>query len=121
MNRYCFQLQVDPTQLDEYTRRHAAVWPEMLHALQASGWRNYSLFLRSDGLVIGYVETEGTLAEARASMAATEANARWQAEMAPLFLGVDGPPDTGLTELTEVFHLEDQLASLSAEEEGTAS
>jgi L-rhamnose mutarotase len=32
-------------------------------------------------------------------------NARWQAEMAPFFEGVDGRPDEGMTPLTEVFHL----------------
>lgn len=114
MNRYCFQLRVDPARIDEYRRRHAAVWPEMLRALEASGWSNYSLFLRGDGLLIGYVETPGTLAEAQAAMAATEVNARWQAEMAPFFLDLDGSPDTGFVELTEVFHLEDQLAAAAA-------
>ena len=45
-------------------------------------------------------------------MAATEVNARWQAEMAPFFTGIDGrPPDEGLALLEEVFHLEDQLAA----------
>ena len=27
---YCFQLQVKPDRIEEYTTRHAAVWPEML-------------------------------------------------------------------------------------------
>ena len=57
MQRVCFQLQVRPDRLEEYTRRHAAVWTDMLHALGDSGWHNYSLFLRPDGLLIGYVET----------------------------------------------------------------
>ena len=45
-------------------------------------------------------------------MAATEVNARWQAEMAEFFeeLG-DRAPDTGFVRLEEVFHLEDQLAA----------
>ena len=45
MTRVCFQLQVDPDRLDEYRRRHAAVWPEMLRELAASGRRNYSCLL----------------------------------------------------------------------------
>lgn len=121
MNRYCFQLQVDPAQLAEYTARHAAVWPDMLRALEASGWHNYSLFLRPDGLLIGYVESEGTLAEAQAAMAATDVNARWQAEMAPFFVDLDGSPDTGFLPLTEVFHLEEQLAALTPDTESTPS
>ena len=112
MNRFCFQLQVDPDHIAEYRKRHAAVWPDMLRALQASGWCNYSLFLREDGLLIGYVEASVSLDELQAAMADTEVNARWQADMAQFFVGLDGQPDTGFTKLTEVFHLEDQLATL---------
>ncbi|GAA1859362.1 L-rhamnose mutarotase [Microbacterium koreense] len=114
MNRYCFQLMVDPAHLDEYKRRHAAVWPEMLAALSAAGWHNYSLFVRDDGLLIGYFESPGTLAEAQEAMAGTDVNARWQAEMAPFFAGLEGSPDTGFVQLTEVFHLEDQLRDAAA-------
>jgi L-rhamnose mutarotase len=108
--RVCFQLQVKPQLIQEYTRRHAAVWPEMLAALKNSGWHNYSLFLRPDGLLIGYFETD-SLPEAQARMAATEVNARWQAEMAGFFEDLDGAPDEGFLQLTEVFNLEDQLAA----------
>jgi L-rhamnose mutarotase len=110
MQRVCFQLQVRPERLEEYKARHKAVWPEMLSALADTGWHNYSLFLRDDGLLIGYFETP-SLDRALAGMAATEVNARWQAEMAELFEDLDGArPDTGFLRLEEVFHLEDQLA-----------
>jgi L-rhamnose mutarotase len=103
--RYCFQLQVRPERMAEYVERHQAVWPDMQDALRATGWRNYSLFLREDGLLIGYVESDD-LAASQAAMARTEVNARWQAEMAPFFTGIDGgPPDEGFRLLTEVFHL----------------
>ena len=111
MSRYCFLLQVRPDRLEEYRERHRAVWPEMLRALAATGWRNYSLFLRDDGLLVGYVESDDLEAAQRA-MAATDVNARWQAEMAPFFVGLAGrPPDQGFLLLEEVFHLEDQLAA----------
>ena len=109
MQRVCFQLQVKADRIEEYKARHAAVWPEMLQALAATGWHNYSLFLRADGMLIGYFETP-SLADALAGMAATEVNGRWQSEMAEYFeeLG-DARPDTGFLQLEEVFHLEDQL------------
>jgi L-rhamnose mutarotase len=114
MRRVCFQLQVRPERLEEYRDRHRAVWPEMLRALASTGWRNYSLFLRPDGLLIGYFETD-SLARAQAGMAATEVNARWQAEMAEFFVDLgDARPDTGFVELEEIFHLEDQLAQLAS-------
>lgn len=110
MRRVCFQLQVKPERMAEYKLRHAAVWPDMLHALAETGWHNYSLFLRPDGLLIGYFETP-SLADAQAGMARTEVNGRWQAEMAEFFVDLgDAAPDTGFIELEEVFHLEDQLA-----------
>ena len=108
MPRYCFSLQVRPDRMEEYAERHRAVWPEMLAALEETGWRNYSLFLREDGLLIGYVESDD-LDAARAAMAATEVNARWQAEMAPYFTQLEGAPDEGFVLLHEVFHLDDQL------------
>ncbi|GAA1768921.1 L-rhamnose mutarotase [Agromyces humatus] len=112
--RVCFQLQVKPERIDEYRERHAAVWPDMLRALKATGWNNYSLFLRDDGLLIGYVETP-SIVEAQAAMAGTDVNARWQAEMADFFVDLDVPPDEGFLRLTEVFHLEDQLAAVVAD------
>ena len=110
MPRACFQLQVRPDRIEEYKARHAAVWPDLLRALHETGWHNYSLFLREDGLLIGYFETPDSVTAAQAGMAATEVNARWQAEMSEFFeeLG-DARPDTGFVQLREVFHLEDQL------------
>lgn len=108
MQRVCFTLQVRPDRLEEYRRRHEAVWPDMLAALRDAGWGNYSLFLRDDGLLVGYLETED-FAAAQAAMQEAEVNHRWQAEMAPFFVNLEGAPDTGMTLLTEVFNLEDQL------------
>jgi L-rhamnose mutarotase len=106
MERVCFLLQVRRDRLDEYRARHRAVWPEMRAALRDAGWSNYSLFLRDDGLLVGYVET-GDFAAAQAAMEATDVNARWQAEMAEFFELPSGErPDTGLTRLEEVFHLD---------------
>jgi len=112
MMRYCFTSRVDPGHLDLYRERHAAVWPEMLTALRDSGWRNYSLFLTETGLLIGYFEADDK-DQAQARMAATDINARWQAEMADLFaggsLGEQGNPDEGFSYVPEVFNLNDQL------------
>ena len=106
MQRICFLLKIKADRLDEYRARHAAVWPEMLAALSASGWRNYSLFLRDDGMLVGYLETDDFEA-ARTKMAATDVNARWQADMAPFFEQLaDRRPDEGLLMLDEVFHLD---------------
>jgi L-rhamnose mutarotase len=106
MERVCFQLQVKRERLAEYRARHEAVWPEMLEALSATGWRNYSLFLSETGMLIGYLECDDFEA-ARRGMEATHVNARWQAEMGEFFQDLEGRrPDEGLLVLAEVFHLD---------------
>jgi len=105
LRRICFALQVKPDRLEEYKARHRAVWPEMLDALRETGWNNYSLFLRPDGLLVGYLETED-FEHARAGIAAREVNARWQREMAGFFIQPEGLlPDRAMEPLEEIFHL----------------
>lgn len=105
MKRICFVLHVKPDRLEEYKARHRSVWPEMLAALRETGWNNYSLFLRPDGLLVGYLETED-FERARAGMAGREVNERWQREMAGFFIQPDGAlPDRAMEPLEEVFHL----------------
>jgi len=104
--RICFLLKVHPEKIEEYKIRHAQVWPEMLDALRATGWRNYSLFLRQDGLLVGYLETDD-FQKALAGMKDRQVNARWQAEMAPFFEKLtEGGADDNMLALEEVFHLE---------------
>ncbi|UFS61242.1 L-rhamnose mutarotase [Subtercola endophyticus] len=132
--KVCFEMQVKPDRLAEYRRRHAAVWPEMLRAIERSGRHNYSLFARDDGLIIGYFEVDD-LDESQRLLAADPATAGWEADMLDFFesptddanadtaeAGASGPSatgapagraDQGMLRLTEVFDLEGQLAALA--------
>ncbi|MEU2670845.1 L-rhamnose mutarotase [Streptomyces sp. NPDC007164] len=103
MQRVCFLLTIRKDRIDEYRERHASVWPDMLDALRAAGWHNYSLFLREDGLLVGYLETPDFDA-AREAMAATGVNERWQRDMAEFFEQSEAA-DEAMVPLTEVFHL----------------
>lgn len=104
--RVCFLLKVRQDKVEDYRSRHAHVWPEMLNALRETGWRNYSLFLRPDGLLVGYVEAED-FERCRAEMKNHPVNARWQAEMAPFFEAIEGgAADDHMAPLEEVFHLD---------------
>ncbi len=107
MPEYCLVGHVDPARLEEYREVHRRVWPELLVALRDAGWRRYSLFLRDDGTLIGYVEADD-LDAAQARVAATAVNRRWQAEMAALF-ATDGAPDEAWELVPQVFQLERQL------------
>jgi L-rhamnose mutarotase len=104
--RVCFLLKVRKEKVEEYQERHARIWPEMLDALRETGWRNYSIFLRPDGLLVGYLEADD-FEECSAGMKNYEVNARWQTEMAPFFeaLGESGADDN-MVPLAEVFHLD---------------
>lgn len=105
MQRVCFLLQVKKDRLEEYKDRHESVWPDMLQALSETGWHNYSLFLRPDGLLVGYFETP-SLQAALDGMAQREVNERWQAEMGDFFEELDGKrPDEGFEVLEQVFYL----------------
>jgi len=106
MQRICFLLQVKKDRLAEYKRLHKAVWPEMLAALRETGWHNYSLFLRDDGLLVGYLETPD-FAKAVAGMQTRDVNERWQKMMAPFFEDTGGAKaDEAMRPLAEVFHLD---------------
>jgi L-rhamnose mutarotase len=114
--RHCFRLQVRPERLADYIAAHEAVWPEMLNALASTGWQNYSIFVDTDGVLIGYFETEpGT--DPIAEMAQLEVNERWQAAMAPFFDGSDTTQTSGFRLLPEVFNLDSQLHALAEKTE----
>lgn len=105
MERICFVLQVKKDRLEEYRRRHQQVWPEMLHALRDTGWHNYSLFLREDGMLVGYVESPD-FQKALEGMKHLDVNARWQNEMRDFFEDAQGrDADRQIETLEQVFFL----------------
>jgi L-rhamnose mutarotase len=60
----------------------------MLAAPRWSGWRNYSLFMRSDGTLFGYFETPSSFEAALVGMAHEAIDARWRNFIAPFLEGV---------------------------------
>jgi len=105
MQRVCFILHVKKDRLEEYKERHKHVWPEMQEALRQTGWHNYSLFLRDDGMLVGYVETPD-FQKALDGMAALEVNGRWQREMREFFEDPQGrDADKQTQPLEQVFYL----------------
>jgi L-rhamnose mutarotase len=107
MKRVGFLLKVKADKLEEYKQHHQAVWPEMLDALRRTGWHNYSLFMRDDGLLFGYFETPDSFQAALEGMSKEEVNARWQEFMSPYFEELGGKQaDESMLQLQEVFHLD---------------
>ena len=107
MRRVGFVLQVKQDKIAEYKAHHKTVWPEMLDALQRTGWHNYSLFLREDGLLFGYFETPESFQAALEGMSKEDINKKWQDLMAPYFENLSGAhADKSMLQLEQVFHLE---------------
>ena len=105
MKRVGFLLKVREDKLAEYKEHHRNVWPEVLDALKRNGWRNYTLFMRPDGLLFGYFETPESFEAALAGMATEPASLKWQEFMKPYFEALDGKrPDQSMLELVEVAH-----------------
>lgn len=107
MKRIGFLLKVKQDKIAEYKKNHENVWPEMQEALSRTGWHNYSLFMREDGLLFGYFETPTDLQTALNGMSKEAINTKWQEMMAPFFESVSGGrADEILVELEEVFHMD---------------
>ena len=107
MERVGFQIQVKPERLEEYKEIHANVWPELLAEIKAAGLRNYTLWMRPDGLQFGYVECD-SWKDACDYLANSEVHTRWQEYMKD-YLVTETNSDNGgqpVQMLTNSFFLE---------------
>ena len=104
MKRVCFLLQVRRDRVEEYLEAHE-VWPEMLDAMRNVGIRDYSMFVREDGLLVGVFEAEDP-EESLRELGETEVSRRWQENMAPFFECGSGDLEKGGPEwLEEYFYM----------------
>ncbi len=76
MQRGFIGLVVNPERIDRYEELHANPWPDMIAAIAASGYRNYSGFRRGNHVVY-YGEYHPDLETVTARMGQTEVNTRW--------------------------------------------
>lgn len=77
MQRVGFLIKVKPDKVEEYKRLHKNVWPDLLAELKAAGIRNYSLWLRPDGMEFGYLECDDWQA-ACDYLTKSKVHERWQ-------------------------------------------
>ena len=78
--RGLFSLVIDPHQAERYDQLHAMPWPEMLEAIAAAGYREYTGFRRGAQVVYFghyYPDFESVIARINA----TEVAARWGATL----------------------------------------
>jgi len=83
MSTRAFRMQLKAGQVEEYKRRHDAIWPELTQALVDAGIYDYSIFLDEETLHLFAVLK---LREGETSTALPELPVmrRWWDSMAPL-------------------------------------
>jgi len=102
--RIAFRMEVHKDRIEEYRKRHDALWPEMIAALKAAGISDYSIWHdpETDHLYATLVRTDD---HTMADLPATEANRRWWAFMADIMdYNDDGTPT--VVALDRVFQLD---------------
>jgi L-rhamnose mutarotase len=105
MQRFGSVVRLRPETEQEYLRLHRAVWPDVLRQIEASGIRNYTIFLR-DGVLFSYYEYVGEDHEADlAAMARDPATRDWWQLTDPCQQPVEGAaPGQLWAPMAEVFH-----------------
>jgi L-rhamnose mutarotase len=74
--RGLFGLVIDPDRASDYEALHAAPWPDLMEAIEGSGFRKYTGFRRG-AHVVYYGEYYPDMDTVFARMASHEVNARW--------------------------------------------
>lgn len=104
MERLCFTFEIRPGTEAEYKRRHDEIWPELVEAIQSSGFENYSLF-RTGTTIIAYVECVPDVATAFSKLGPNEANARWSEWFTDVIVSLTDE-NGELYRVEEVWHLD---------------
>jgi L-rhamnose mutarotase len=107
MSRHGSVIRIEPEDLPEYRRLHAAVWPGVLETLTACNIRNYTIYHRN-GWLFSHFDYVGDDLEADwARMEADPITQEWHAVCMPLQRPLD---DRAAGEwwagMEELFHLD---------------
>lgn len=104
MERYAWKARVLEGQIEEYKRRHDAIWPEMVEVLRAAGIRNYTIWNVGDEL-FGYYECEKGADYAARVQAESPVVDRWNAYMKDVMVMEMDPRTGAQPRLEQVFFL----------------
>jgi L-rhamnose mutarotase len=100
--RALFGLVIDPERATDYEALHANPWPDMVAAIEASGFRNYTGFRRG-AHVVYYGEFYPDMGTVFRKMATYEVNDRWGAAFEGIITTITNP-DGNLITADEVYH-----------------
>lgn len=80
---HAFKMQLKPGTVEEYRRRHDAIWPELSALLTETGIRDYSIFLDEESLAL-FAVLRVTPDNTRETLADHPVMRRWWDYMAAL-------------------------------------
>ncbi|MBA3627121.1 MAG: L-rhamnose mutarotase [Chloroflexi bacterium] len=100
--RALFGLVIDPERAADYEAIHTEPWPDMMAAIEASGFRNYTGFRRG-AHVVYYGEFYPDMATVFGRMVEQEVNARWGKAFEGIITTITDA-DGKLITADEVFH-----------------
>lgn len=105
MRRFAFKMKLKPGCEEEYQRRHAAIWPELVQMIKEAGVNNYSIYWDKDtNLLFGYQECVGE-GSSQDTDQVDPVTRKWWDMMADIMeVNADNSPVT--IPLREVFHLD---------------
>lgn len=105
MEKYAWRGRIADGQIEEYKRRHDAIWPEMKAVLKEAGIRNYTIWLSGQEL-FGYYECEQGVAYAARVQTESPVVQRWDAYMTDILIMEKDPVTGAQPQLTKVFELD---------------
>ena len=102
MERLAFKMKLKPACQEEYRRRHAQVWPEILQLLKETGVSDYSIFLDEETDILFAVQKVSGESNSQ-QLGYVEVQQRWWSYMADIM--EVNPDDSPISiPLPEVFH-----------------
>lgn len=105
MEKYAWKATVKDGCIEEYKKRHAEIWPEMVEVLKAAGIKNYTIWNVGNEL-FGYYECEKGIKFAADMQANSEVVKRWDVYMKDVMI-MEMDPETGAQPLLKkVFELD---------------
>ncbi len=105
MEKYAWSAKVADGMLEEYKKRHAEIWPEMVKLLKEAGIRNYTIW-HCGGKLFGYYECEKGAEYAAKIQRESPIVDKWNEYMKDVLI-MEPDPVTGVQpKLEKVFELD---------------
>ena len=103
MNRVAFKMKLNPGMVDEYKKRHDALWPELTELLKEQGISDYSIFFDEETHILFAVQNVSD-SDGSQSLGENPIVKKWWAFMADIMeTNADNSPVS--VPLKEVFYL----------------